>query len=109
MRRFILMLTLTVIVTILMGVSALPARADITDGSCDYSDDGECGGGGDYAGGPPVVTPITPPDPGDAAGCYYFCTTQLPGASGPFCRASCSGGDTSVNTPNGPQQPVRPL
>jgi hypothetical protein len=106
MKRFITMLTLAAIMTALMGMSALPARADITNGSCDYTVDDECGGGGGYSA--PIVTPISPPDPGDAAGCYDFCMT-LPGASGPFCTASCSGGDVTVNTPNGPQQPIRPL
>lgn len=116
------MLTLAAILTILMGMNALPARADMTvcgggytdsggglydDGSSDNGMCTDAGGGGDYSG--PIVTPISPPEPGDTAGCYDFCTTQLPGASGAFCRASCSGGDTSVNTPNGPQQPVRPL
>jgi hypothetical protein len=64
MRRFILMLTLAAIITVLMGMSALPARAEITNGSCDYSVDGECGGGG---GGYDVTT---------AQQCYSACISD---------------------------------
>lgn len=109
MRRFILMLTLAAITTILMGMSALPARADITNGSCDYSVDDECGGGGGgYSAFPTPQTPVE---------CYEDCMSDgdaiLDGSSyygdgsgdSNFCEVSCGYYpiDPVVVTPDGAQ------
>jgi hypothetical protein len=92
MRRFMLMLTLATIMTAVMGVSALPARAEVTDGSCDYSVSDDCGGGGDFSAFPIPQTPYE---------CYEDCMSDgdaiLDGSSydgdgsgdSNFCEVSC--------------------
>lgn len=114
-KKLKMLIAAVLVMTAVLGISGTAKAEEPVVGCASYDDSTTCtgeGGGGAYdPSGNGSEGGNSYPDYPDGATCYDQCVQNDPTSSDPnrnqlFCFSSCLGGDTSVNTPNGPKQPI---